>query len=102
MRITDEARKLHKLLKAKNVSITREQIIEVLQVQSENAQYLLARGEPFEIYRVGTITPRIKNGNTQLKAEKRKEGDGNYTTFTFPFKIAPQIKKEAKDRIPKV
>lgn len=102
MRITDEARELHRLLKTKNVSITREQILEVLKIQSENAQHKLSRGEPFEIYQVGTITPRLKNGNTKLKADKDEKGDGTYTTFVFPFKVAPKIKKEAKDRLPKV
>lgn len=100
MRITDEARDLHKILKGKNVIITREQIIEVLRVQSESAQYKLSRGEPFEIYQVGIIKPKIRNGNASIK--KEKVGDGNYTTITFPFKVAPQIKKEAKSRIPKV
>lgn len=100
MRITDEARELHKSLKAKNVEITREQILEVLKTQSEIGQYKLSRGEPFEIYRVGTITPKLKHGKSFFKAEE-PEGRA-YATITFSFKVAPEIKKEAKDRIPKV
>lgn len=99
MRITDEARELHKSLKAKDVEITREQILDVLKTQSEIGQYKLSRGEPFEIYQVGTITPRIKNGKASYSKES---ADGSYTTITFSFKVAPEIKKEAKNRIPKV
>jgi hypothetical protein len=102
MRITDEARELHKDLKAKNVDITREQILEVLKTQSENGQYKLSRGEPFEIYRVGTITPKLKVVNGTAFYKDKEKQSGKFTTVTFSFKIAPEIKKEAKSRIPKV
>jgi hypothetical protein len=102
MRITDEASELYKILKAKNVDITREQIIEVLKTQSENGQYKLSRGEPLKIYRIGTITPKLKilDGSSLYRSAGTQKG--KIATVTFSFKIAAEIKKEAKNRIPKV
>lgn len=100
MRITDAARDLHKLLKAKNVEITREQIIEVLRTQSEDANYKLSHGEPFEIFNVGVISPKLKHGKTHFKIENNESGE--YTTVSFSVKITPEIKRKAKSKIPKV
>lgn len=100
MRIKDEARDLHKILTAKNVDINREQIIELLKAQSENGIDKLSKGEPFEIYNIGTITPMLRNGKSNLKTKDNESSE--FTTISFSFKIAPEIKRQAKSKIPKV